>query len=687
MKFSELKIWESLPQEPSYYPPFFRRGFDTKDELDSLFAQLEKFDDTKKEELLSECNSIMSRHALSPTPPLSDAVIASLFAVKMQIYLQTNDEPNIRKNYAGFLRAAGTLLGAAYQMNEEGQRAFTKSLIETARELTRYLTPIISLKDGTGIGAVPVPDILASASSVTDGEINLNNVRKLFYELWQNEELRPLLHFAAYATQGVHCDRDGAVTTKHPPLQIIFSKDPLVRVGGDQHGGFCAGYNTVFIQLASEFELKKRIAHELHHYFEEVFHSSNQLLPYSPSDTGAKKRLDAMFAEATKARPEVFRDVAEYAGADKNERIRHAEVVVRVSEFLAALGKTGTDWMSYTPKRGDLTECVKFFKEEQYRMREAVEKMSSTATFDQNIPTTSIVPEYLTYSPAPDESHLAKDSLGRTNLERLIDEDNAPKLIEWCGLEEFWRMLTEKKNEHFLSVTIRYLAGLVKNNEEHGETVRNLLKTNKSVDSFKSEIGRNCHLLLDKKIERKIETSSIEEILRAVDAKEIPFRDEFGNEISEYLRCVSWEKSNKILNKLEEKYDFSGVQISDQFLPTHPLRKAVIKDQPWDFLLHAKTKEDLLMRFENRKSDNNSMIEILASCCVSGDNKDVWRKVFDEVIKRHSIDINQCFSPEVNDRKLVDLSRPEKVVSESPKPVTTSKLATNKVAPAQTHGG
>ena len=463
MQFSELKIWERLPKSVkkfSLLPASRPKPFLDQEDITELFDALQEFDEAENPPLsadkmmmfISQCDAFINRQTLA-NDPQSKAVIASLFCTKMQIYKRCLTNPQtpqatqeiiqgkIRHEYNSFIRAVSGLSIMAYTLNEEEQKNLTSPLIEQARELTDFLETPIKIKDEIAQGEISVPDILAANSILNSKKPLSANVRNAFHDLWEVESLRPLLTFAAYATQGYHYGYDGQVTSGDP-LRLVFIDDVLTGYLGEM-SGMCAGNNMVLLSVAGKTSkgtefiyegLSAILAHELHHYFEESFYKSNQLTPYPKNDLlvrkvaksstkvvplteseaseDARKResaeredeLDKMVKEAlsvshenqivadnvsfdklsSQTRLQPFSTfnagIKSYPNLQKFKRIRDAEIVVRVSESLPNIflaNGRNEEKAFQTLRDNGLNRCVDWFVKEKSQMADACKKMQT----------------------------------------------------------------------------------------------------------------------------------------------------------------------------------------------------------------------------------------------------------------------------------------------------------------------
>lgn len=701
-------------------------NFSHKNEINGLFARLEYFDDakidpaTRKErladsaaEIIDHCDSLINRHTTAAEATYSTAAIASLRTVQMQIFLRLENAERITSRYDNFVRACASLLNTAYQLEEEDRKNFTTPLIETARAANKYLPVAAKIKNDVSPQEISVPDVLATATFVSDQKYNLNDVRSLFHQLWQVDELQPLLLYSAYATCGYHCNSAGEVS-QGQKLQIVLVNDEIVRKNSTRFDGFCTGSNMVMAstgQNRGHFTVINQdtgatLAHELHHYFEESFHQSNQLLPYNPKafflsdpNSAIKSRLNLMIEEAlachqkevieipsaisngrshTDFQPhKTFGALKSYPGSETSERIRHAEVVVRVSEILFDLRSTKkystTEAFTALESFG-LKECLAFFHEEREQMRHACTKMQkfSGINFNQEIATAQNIPHYLEYALPSSKSALERDSLNQTTLEIAIQNADHKTTLQFCRDSRAWlEMGSDLKLMH---KTACFLAELSTNkNSTFAEEATRLFKSAQSLpyslnkDAIFNIFFHARNQNLDPDLLAKI--AATDDILTAIASGEIPRFDKLKNELNSYLRKIvkDPEKQQNLFNSIIEKYDIVHNQTGDNFLPKHPLRKPLLEYHPQKFLEKfeaAKNSDNSLnpkesgQKLLNEKMGiisptHDSVIELLAHNCHNDYTGNSWNEVLKLLVRENDIKIS--LKPKSKDHVLLDL--------------------------------
>ncbi len=724
MKFNQLKIWQILPSNSLGFA--LSENFAHEDEINRLFTKLEYFDDeTKKEDLaanaasiIDQSNSLINRHTLATESQWSTVAIAALKTVQMQVFLRLENSERIKEEYDSFIRATASTLDIVYQLNEADQKRFTSPFTETARHANKYLVPAVRLKPDAAPQEISVPDILAAATFVSDQNYNLGEVRSVFHQLWKIDELQPLLLYSAYATLGYRCDFNNEVTQSQP-LQIVLVNDKITRNNRSNYTGFCSGSNMVVISTKADYgtyevfneRIGATLAHELHHYFEESFHQSNQLLPYrnaatsffSDPNAAIKSQLDKMVKEAISCAQkkeievpnsivggrldkifqpaETFGRIATYTGAALSQRIRHAEIVVRVSEIVADLCGTKKYSSAETFEKLQnfgLTECVDFFYREQQQMLQSCATIQrvSGINFNHKNPPAKNIADYIEYSPAPSQDALARDSLNQTNLELAMQHGNHADVLKFCREiyqeSRDWKKLGS--DIKLLHKTAFYLAELSYSKDEKlSKAAIELFELAKIMPySFNQRQINNvfCDASLnnlDPALLEKISTTP--DILSAIANKELPRFDILKNDLRSYIvkSKTTESKQDDILNTFNEKYDCVTNQTVNYFLPKNPLRKPLLYCNPEKFLeifdaainseKHEGQKELGQKLLKDRMSiislHNDSVIELVAHNCNDDFNGKKWYEIFKTLVRTYDIDV--LHKSENNNQSLSDL--------------------------------
>lgn len=276
--------------------------------------------------------------------------------------------------------------------------------------------PIVS----PAISSNNVPDRLFEASSFPDS-IDGNDIKKLFYDLWDIKSTRPMLSLIAHATVKGFYLRDGLNQMSEDQLsqlRIEFKNGSL----GDQIDGqsFCAGKTTedkIQISISKkdrdghlvEFSpavIKGTILHEFHHCCENL-RFNNLMMPFNESHNYRHisevvvPHLNGMIEEARRLETSdkdidiypgvlrekesfpysAFRDFTNYK--DGNGTL-YKEIPVRVSESLGSMiGDDCSEERAFDiMKERGLKMCVDFFEYEMSEIKSEVKDLDRLRGID-----------------------------------------------------------------------------------------------------------------------------------------------------------------------------------------------------------------------------------------------------------------------------------------------------------------
>lgn len=285
-----------------------------------------------------------------------------------------------------------------------------------------------------------VPEVLFAASSFPSS-VDRDEIRKIFYELWDIKSLRPLMALVAHSIVGRFYLSSGCDTRDVlPPLKIKFVEGSLNYSFENQ--GFVAGRTSSdgielsiakkvddkFIKFSSSL-IKGNLIHEMHHHAEDLIYN-NSMLPYSDKNRELAEfmllKLRAMSGEAKNIKlgediavsPGVIREqeffpysaFKDFTSYPEGNATSSKEIPVRVSQCLGSMvGSSCPDGEKCTEEKAfeimqarGLSQCVDFFHQEMLLMKEKVRILDTKretnfsnyedAVFQPSQPNSHVVP-------------------------------------------------------------------------------------------------------------------------------------------------------------------------------------------------------------------------------------------------------------------------------------------------------
>jgi hypothetical protein len=666
-----------------------------KKEIDSLFKDLEKLEDTlhsdksAQEEILQRCSTLIAKHQAKDTT-LSKYLLFAIFAAKMEIYHRLDRRDDISREYAAFSRAEQDAKGNI--LTTEQQRFIDTSAMFNSAELKEILITklavVLDVKKDVKIPDLNVADILASSSFVCGDIHNLQRIRRIFHELWQVESLQPLMTFAAYAALGNFVDSDNEVTKEYP-LMLIFSDEPL------EDSTFGIQYkNMVMVSLSdkdddkeysflSDSHIKDTITHELYHFFARVFYRNNAL-PYKADESAAMIQvLDKMVAEAASitdthsitqisryyeilvaTRKEPFESFSNLESSYKPEKL-HAEVVVRTPAALAAMHKDCGEAESLEiMRRSGLNCCVDFFLREVELTKIAVSALEKEMNKKLAKPGAEFceVPHYAKYrstelhdavrSNDPErlrellkgDRNLAETDSFNENALQLAMSSNKPALVfEFAQSAKVIDYLYQ--NIPLLQRVLFYLVDLAKDEtsefssqalaifKQANIAEQNFPVMNKAFFSVREKI-------LDANLVKDLETLPMPEILAQIGDGRITYYDKFGNSIRMYFAAA---ERPELMDEVLEHY-YPSIARGEFIEPDIMRLQLRRKEDPIKFLVELKERakeEDFNpLKLMEMSANHDTLVEHVALRCklstLEGGKK-AWFEVFKYIMVEFNI--------------------------------------------------
>lgn len=509
------------------------------EDINGLFAELASVKEndvqdlvSKKNEIFERCEEIANKKIFSQDLR-SKLTVASMFAVRMkvcneiitsyesgniaedQIEIVEDSRAFVKNNYSNFLRSINKANAAIRKLNPRIQgevgNKFMYHFGDLADSIIPHLDRAITVRSGTNVSEMSVPDVLARSSYVEHKNSYQLNVRELFQELWEVESLRPLLTVAAHLTQD-----------KQDPLRMVFTRGILSGEIYDSGEilGFCRNKANIIVTShskqsfhgeeipISKANIKGAIIHELHHFWEGLKHN-NRRAPYDRSlvegletlpvpleiaaeyfieafsnenldsqslNSKVKQQLNSALGEIKKINKDqsavvesavardgnVYETYQPYEIFDflksypENRVIQRTESVVRVPHVLGYCVGEGYSEEEVIKLMADsgLKEFLKLFNQEKEQMLEESEKISAE-TGNRFLQSFSENPDYL-------ESSLVTSH----PLDVAIKNSNAEEVLELCAREDMMKEF--KQNPRLLNKSVLYLINLAKNDDsEH----------------------------------------------------------------------------------------------------------------------------------------------------------------------------------------------------------------------------
>lgn len=297
MKFSELSPYAERKTGFKNKLHAFRNKklLAAKPEIDAFFAELSEFDDeneisttalrSKKDALIEKCDALILKQT-AKNNPAATLIIATLFAVKLEIFSRLGEIENIQKDYINLLR--NSFNASALITQEQFTSFFNLTLKSKHSEVIGKFSQAFDKTDSAIKGIIDfesasVPDILTNASINCDATINDTDIRNIFHDLWKIVALRPLMIYSAFCATGRSCNFKGEIVIDEAQkLKIIFlgsspeSHENLI-IAGKQLSNLILvstterdNSGTLPIQYSSA-KIASIMIHELHHLWESRF--------------------------------------------------------------------------------------------------------------------------------------------------------------------------------------------------------------------------------------------------------------------------------------------------------------------------------------------------------------------------------------------------------------------------------
>ena len=270
-----------------------------KSAIDSLFSDLEKSEDQPEKfpQILTRCQFLIDRYKkLKPSPRLTSSTILSLMAVQMEIYRRQNNAEEISARFNALFREIDFAVRFDHKLVAHIAPELITNLQNLVQELSQHLTHLPQ-NISSEARELPVPEILANASFVAGDAHDLNKIRKVFYDLWQDEKLRPLLASAAHATKGNYCDDENGVYQDRN-LRFIFFKPSAATGLNSSNPASAQEVVTKYLPIVlypypNEEALKRVITKGLQQTWHKSFHRSKTKTTASETENTDEKQLSA----------------------------------------------------------------------------------------------------------------------------------------------------------------------------------------------------------------------------------------------------------------------------------------------------------------------------------------------------------------------------------------------------------